>query len=589
MLGRQSLDNILTKAKFHNKNGKITEAIELYQKALQSFSKSESFKENFSDLDLLKESKTPQHLLKEIINKLTNLYNQGHFSEVIQKAENFIKEYPNEYIVWNIIGAANIGLGQYEKASQALKKVIRLNPNYLNGLNNLGVVLKEQGKLKEAIEIFDKVISLEPNSSATYNNMGNIFHDLGQFSEALHAYKKAIYLNPKYADAYFNMGVVLKDIGEYEQAVVSYNKSLSLRPKHADTYYNLGNALQDQGKLEEAINVFKKSISLTPDNAEAHQNLGFALLNSGRLKEGLNENEWRWKTKKLSLRKRHFLQPLWDGKKRLNRKKILIWCEQGIGDTINWASCLPYISSKVEHCIFECQDKLVPLFKRSFKNIEVKSQDRSQDSERKDFDFHLPMGSLYKYFIKEISSNKKLSSYLIPDTKRVNFWKKRLNSLGDGCYVGISWKSSNMSRKRIQNYAKLSEFYPLFKIPNVIFINLQNKDFSEDLSKIENEFGILIHNFDELDHFDNIDDVAALCAALDVVVSTKTTVPLISSSVGTLTKLANWRQSPWSNILYNPVTSSADIFERDFYETWENTFCKIAKDVSELAQNWSSR
>ena len=77
------------------------------------------------------------------------------------------------------------------------------------------------------------------------------------------------------------------------------------------------------------------------------------------------------------------------------------------------------------------------------------------------------MGSLYKYFIKEISSNKKLSSYLIPDTKRVNFWKKRLNSLGNGYYVGISWKSSNMSRKRIQNYAKLSEFYPLFKIPNV--------------------------------------------------------------------------------------------------------------------------
>ena len=91
-----------------------------------------------------------------------------------------------------------------------------------------------------------------------------------------------------------------------------------------------------------------------------------------------------------------------------------------------------------------------------------------------------------------------------------------------------------------------------------------------------------------MDHFNNIDDVAALCAALDVVVSTKTTVPLISSAVGTLTKLANWRQSSWSNVLYNPVTSSVDIYERDFCETWENTFYKIAKDVSELAQNWSS-
>ena len=219
------------------------------------------------------------------------------------------------------------------------------------------------------------------------------------------------------------------------------------------------------------------------------------------------------------------------------------------------------------------------MFKRSFKNIEVKSQDRSKDSERRDFDFHLPMGSLYKYFIKEISSNKKLSSYLIPDTKRVNFWKKRLNSLGNGYYVGISWKSSNMSRKRIQNYAKLSEFHPLFKIPNVIFINLQNKDFSEDLSKIENEFGILIHNFDDLDHFDNIDDVAALCTALNIVVSTKLTVPLISAAVGTPTKLANWRQSSSNNILLNPVSSSVDIYERNTSEPWDHVIHLISEDI----------
>ena len=85
MLERQSLDNILTKAKFHTKNGEITEAIELYQKVLESFSKNESFQENSSDLDLLNQNKTPQHLLKEIINKLTNLYNQGHFSKLFKK------------------------------------------------------------------------------------------------------------------------------------------------------------------------------------------------------------------------------------------------------------------------------------------------------------------------------------------------------------------------------------------------------------------------------------------------------------------------------------------------------------------------
>ena len=76
--------------------------------------------------------------------------------------------------------------------------------------------------------------------------------------------------------------------------------------------------------------------------------------------------------------------------------------------------------------------------------------------------------------------------------------------------------------------------------------------------------------------------MAALCAALDVVVSTKITVPLISAGVGTLTKLANWRQSPWNNFLLNPAGPFVDIFERNTWETWDNVFSEIAQDIVEL-------
>ena len=106
-----------------------------------------------------------------------------------------------------------------------------------------------------------------------------------------------------------------------------------------------------------------------------------------------------------------------------------------------------------------------------------------------------------------------------------------------------------MSTIRIPNYSSISEWSPILTIPNVIFINLQSKDFEDDLKEIEDEFGVKVHNFDDLDQFNNIDDVAALCRALDMVVSNKTTTPLISAGVGTLTKLANWKQSSWNNIL----------------------------------------
>ena len=293
------------------------------------------------------------------------------------------------------------------------------------------------------------------------------------------------------------------------------------------------------------------------------------------MKEGLDEYEWRWKTNKFLSQQRHFSQPLWDSKQSLNDKKILLWSEQGIGDTINWSSLIPFVSSQAKSCILECQEKLVPLLKRSFPNIEIKPNNSNDDKERDDFDFHLPMGSLYRCFLQDILKIQKPKAFLVPDPVRVKYWRGRLKSLGNGPYVGISWKSSDMSTIRIPNYSSISEWSPILTIPDVTFINLQSKDFEDDLKEIEDEFGVKVHNFDDLDQFNNIDDVAALCSALDMVVSNKTTTPLISAGVGTLTKLANWRQSAWNNILLNPPGPLVDIFERNTWEPWDNIFKSI--------------
>ena len=192
------------------------------------------------------------------------------------------------------------------------------------------------------------------------------------------------------------------------------------------------------------------------------------------------------------------------------------------------------------------------------------------------------MGSLYKNFVLELEKNSKGNAYLVPDQKRVEFWKDRLNSLGNGPYIGISWKSANMSSSRLQNYANICELSPILTIPNVTFINLQYSDFTDDLAKVKDELGITVHNFEDLDHFNNIDDVAALCAALDMVVSTQSTVPLISAGVGTSTKLASWKQSSWNNVLMNPTGPLVDKFERVTSETLENIFNLIAEDILKL-------
>ena len=112
-----------------------------------------------------------------------------------------------------------------------------------------------------------------------------------------------------------------------------------------------------------------------------------------------------------------------------------------------------------------------------------------------------------------------------------------------------------------------------------------SKDFEDELKEIEDEFGVKVHNFDDLDQFNNIDDVAALCSALDMVVSIQSSVPLISAGVGTSTKLASWRQSSWNNILQKPVGPLVDKFQRNTWEPWDNVFSLITVNILKMTRD----
>ena len=86
-----------------------------------------------------------------------------------------------------------------------------------------------------------------------------------------------------------------------------------------------------------------------------------------------------------------------------------------------------------------------------------------------------------------------------------------------------------------------------------------------------------------IDQYGDLDEVAALCSALDVVVSTKATPPMVSAGVGTLTKIANWRQSNFNNILTNPQSKALEMIHRDTLEPWDNVFNLIADEIKKIA------
>ena len=614
MLAKLPADQALKKAQSHVKKGEVAEAQKIYQSVFKSFSKqAKDLQENFVNLNNIKDKNLIKNPPQEVVNKLISLYKNGQFSIVVEQAQALVKQYPETFIFWNILGASAVQIGMADQAIIALKKVISMEPNYADAYSNISVALQEQGKLDEAIAACKKALLLNPNKAGAYYNIANVLKDQNKLDEAIENYKKSISLKPDYVEAYCNLATVLKDQIKLDEALKAIEKSITLKPDYAVAFNNMGNilkdqckfeeaikafkkaislnsnfvqpynnmgvVLQDQGKLDEAIDAYKKAITIKPDYAEAHLNLSLSLLQSGQIKEGLEEYEFRLKTKEGVARQRHFPKPQWDGQTSLKDKTILLYSEQGIGDTMNWSSCLSLVSSRAKHVMLECQEKLVPLLSRSFPNVEVKAQDRSLDTERDDFDLHLPMGSLYKYFIDEMMEKGKANSYLIPDPARIQYWKERMGFVGKGPYIGVCWKSSVKSAYRLQHYPPMSDWAPVFKVPDVTFINLQYTDYEDDIAKVENDFGVKIHNFEDIDQYGDIDEVAALTAALDMVVSTKATPPMISAGVGTPTKIANWRQSNYNTILTNPQSTSLEMIHRDTYETWDKVFNSIADHV----------
>ena len=286
-MAKLSVGQALLKAKSHGKKGEIEEAQKLYQVVLQAFPKNKRAQQGLAALNKPKQPATTQGPPQETINKLVNLYNQGQLTAAVEQAEALTEQYPEAFIIWNVLGAAHKGLGKTFEASEAFKKVTELNPDYADGFYNMGIILKNQGDLEEAIEAYNKALALKPDYAEVYNNMGVTLQEQGKLDEAITSFNKALIVKPDYADAYNNMGNVLKDQGKLDEAITSFKKALFLKPDYADAYNNMGNALKDQGKLDEAITSFKKVLIMKPDYAYAYNNMGVTLQEQGKLDEAI--------------------------------------------------------------------------------------------------------------------------------------------------------------------------------------------------------------------------------------------------------------------------------------------------------------
>jgi tetratricopeptide (TPR) repeat protein len=210
---------------------------------------------------------------QEHLQSIISLFNQGQLQQALSESSQLLERFPNSVILYNIAGACNAGLMQFDAAINNYKKALKINPDYADAYNNMGNALKDKGDLEAAIESYKQALKIKPDYVQAYNNMGNALRKKGDSEVAIESYKQALKIKPDYAQAYNNMGNALSDKGDLEAAIESYKQALKIKPDYVQAYNNIGIALKDKGDLEAAIESYKQVLKIKPDYAEVYRNL----------------------------------------------------------------------------------------------------------------------------------------------------------------------------------------------------------------------------------------------------------------------------------------------------------------------------
>ncbi len=407
----------------------------------------------------------------------------------------------------------------------------------------------------------------------------------GDYAGALEAFRKAVSLHPAMASAWVNLGNVFRLLGQGSEAGRAYRRAVELDPADVDAWHNYGLHLRDLDRDAQAVEAFERALAIRPQFLEARFARALALLGCGDLARGWPEYEVRWQLARLNFQRRPFTCPRWRGE-ALVSKRLLIWGEQGVGDEISGSTLLADVLDRGARVSVECRGKIAPLLQRTYPELEiVPCTDPPDPRLAEGFDYQVPLGSLAALLRPDVASFDRPWRALVPDPERVRPWREWVESLGPGLKVGICWRSSDMSGERALACTRLSEWCEVLSVPGVRFVSLQYDECAAELAEAERSVGVMIHRPPALDQFDDLDGVAALMSALDLVISAPTTVSLQAAALDRPTWQllfgSDWHAHGTGTNLWFPRMTR---FMRDADAGWAPAFRQIASLLAERAR-----
>ncbi len=472
----------------------------------------------------------------------------GQLKKALKCYDGAIEKDPHEVQPWVQKGQLVLELKPMIEALDFLEVACQNFPENTHLNFFLGEVLQKIGDPKSAIKSYLKAVDDPIFSPEAHNNLGVCCQEIKSFKNAETHYRKALKVEPENPSYLQNLGSLLLYIGRTQEATDILEAESKRFPKSNRGWANLGIAYSDSRKFESALSCFDKSLKICPDHVYTRWNRATTRLVTGNLAEGFKDFESRYECKSTSLRRRDFPDKnLWDGTQAPD-KTLLVYAEQGLGDSIQFVRYLPMAEKKVGSIVFECQPPLVRIFKSLTKNGQVISQGEPLP----DFHVHSPLMSLPYLFKTDLDSIPSKTPYLVqPFGFDLPAFRHRRELMGDELKVGIVWAGNPHHQLDHRRSCPLEAFLPLKQISGVKLFSLQVDLSPGDRNKLHHE-GIV----DTGPWIKDFYDSAALVLEMDLIVSVDTSVAHLSGALNQKTwlllpYLPDWRwmldrdDSPW--------------------------------------------
>jgi tetratricopeptide (TPR) repeat protein len=201
------------------------------------------------------------------------LYSSGRTDEAIKSIKELNEKYPNQPLLFNLIGACYKEKDQLEGAAKMFRVAVSLEPKYAEAYFNLGSVLNSLDQKDNAIESYKTAIKISPNYFEAHNNLGNLFIELGELELAIESLEWAVAYKHDFAEAYNNLGNAYNDYGKVNKAIDSFRKAISSNPNYAKAFLNLALVFKDLGDKDNFIENIEKALSLNPNWGHAYYHL----------------------------------------------------------------------------------------------------------------------------------------------------------------------------------------------------------------------------------------------------------------------------------------------------------------------------